>query len=51
MEIKRKEGSGTFLLKVSDSDEYHTTSQYAVVTFSPELLAQVKAFKRKQLKT
>lgn len=45
MEITRKEGSGTFLLKVSDSDEYHTTSQYAVVTFSPELLAQVKAFK------
>lgn len=45
MEIKRKEGSGTFLLKVSDTDEYHTTSQFAVVTISPELKEQIKTFK------
>ena len=45
MEILRKEGSGTFLLKVSDSDEYHTTAQYAIVTISPELKEQIKIFK------
>lgn len=32
-------------MKVSDTDEYHTTANFAVVTFTTELKAQIKEFK------
>jgi len=46
MKITPKEGSGTFLVRVSDNDDCHSTAQYSVVKFTPELLEQIKLFKK-----
>jgi hypothetical protein len=45
MKITPKEGSGTFILTVSDNDDCHSTAQYSIVKFTPELLEQIKLFK------
>jgi len=46
MKIIPQKGSGTFLLKVHDTDENCTVSNFAIVTIDEQLKNQIETFKK-----